>query len=144
MQILSHLLVTYVLAYKHRELLCILQHAGYLYWSWPVHVVETLSKNQLLNDSFFQKSITIQDLVKGRLHSSSVAMLCNQVKLKSVANCFTVYEHTRWRIDSLASSFRKKLLISIFIHQNINQVHFLTFFEQTLKNLLDSFHFVLH
>lgn len=79
-----------VLPHKGAQLLGVLQRPWYLDRARPVHVVEALAVDQLLDHSLLQLRVTVCHFVVGRLHGASVALLGDQVELEVLANCLRV------------------------------------------------------
>lgn len=79
-----------VLSDEGAQLLRILQRSRHLDRARPVHVVEALAVDQLLDHSFFQLRVAVGHLVVGRFHGASVALLGDEVELEVFANCLSV------------------------------------------------------
>ena len=74
-QTVGHLFAADILPDEHRHLLGVLEHAGHLDRASPVHVVEALRVNELLDDPLFQVGVAIKDFVEGGLDGAAVALL---------------------------------------------------------------------
>jgi len=117
-----------ILSNKRSKFLGILHHAWDLYRARPVHIVETLGVYQLLEVSFFQLRLTVDDFIEGWFHTASVALLGHQVKLIALADCLRAHQNTRIRVRESISSLGEKLERCILVKKHIRKTDLRVFF----------------
>lgn len=80
----------------------------------PVHVVETLHIDQLLQNSFLHFGISVENFVMDWLHGSSVAMLRDEIKIIELGYNFVIDQSAETWIRNISVS-REEFLFRMFV-----------------------------
>lgn len=142
-QVLAVLTLVVVLAHEHAQLLRVLQYPWNLNRPRPVHVVEALTVNQLLNDSLLDWAVCVSDFIVSRPDSPSVALLGDQVELETTTHCLSIDDRAWGRIDNVSALIHEELLRWVFVQDYVGQLDGVVALGARLEDLLHLSHLSL-
>ena len=92
----------------------------------PVHVVETLHIDQLLQNSFLHFGISVENFVMDWFYGSSVAMLRDEIKIIELGYNFVIDQSAKTWIRNISVS-REEFLFRMFVSSHKCQFRWVSF-----------------